>query len=227
MLTKKFWNLLDLEFKMLLSFGFCFVLYVVDLRDHSLSMAGGGLVRMKGRGGSPKIIGSLKGNIENMPIGVWGGPQLFNNWFIIKIKANINFIIKTLIPITVTISRERLICSVPADHTAGRKFGFFFGGGGGHELFVFITRGQEFSIWFMIDITNPPPAINNEWSLTDIFVGLHFKNYMYIETFKKQFLYKSFYYKHFVCFINEEFPTLEMKKVRWSKTLGPFIYGRK
>ena len=39
------------------------------------------------------------------------------------------------------------------------------GGGGGDELFVFITRGQQFSIWFMIDITNPPPAINNEWSL--------------------------------------------------------------
>ena len=25
--------------------------------------------------------------------------------------------------------------------------------------------GQEVSFWFMIDITSPPPAINNEWSL--------------------------------------------------------------
>ncbi len=34
---------------------------VVDcLRDHSLFMAGGGLVRMKG-GGAPKILGSLRG----------------------------------------------------------------------------------------------------------------------------------------------------------------------
>ena len=34
-----------------------------------------------------------------------------------------------------------------------RNLAFFLrwgGGGGGHELFVFITRGQEFSIWFMI-----------------------------------------------------------------------------
>ncbi len=43
----------------------------------------------------------------------------------------------------------------------------------------------------------------------DIFVGLDFKNDMYIETFKKQ----SFYNKHFTCFINEEFPTLEMRMV--------------
>ena len=30
---------------------------------------------------------------------------------------------------------------------------------------IFINGGQEVSVCFMIDITNPPPAINNEWSL--------------------------------------------------------------
>ena len=37
---------------------------------------------------------------------------------------------------------------------------------GGYGFFVFLNkRGQEVSFWFMIDITSPPPAINNEWSL--------------------------------------------------------------
>ena len=32
--------------------------------------------------------------------------------------------------------------------------------------FLFLNKGgQEVSSWFMIDITSPPPAINNEWSL--------------------------------------------------------------
>ncbi len=42
--------------------------------DHSLFMAGGGLVKMKGGGGgggaSPKILGSLRGVMENTSIGV-------------------------------------------------------------------------------------------------------------------------------------------------------------
>ncbi len=60
------------------------------------------------------------------------------DWFSVKIKTNINSIIKILVLIIVTISRERCSndlahYSVPADHTAGTKFGFFFfflGGGG-------------------------------------------------------------------------------------------------
>ncbi len=42
----------------------------LHVRDHSLFMAGGGLVKMKGGGGSSKILGSSRGFIENMPIGV-------------------------------------------------------------------------------------------------------------------------------------------------------------
>ena len=37
---------------------------------------------------------------------------------------------------------------------------------GGSWIFCFLDKGgQEVSFWFMVDITSPPPAINNEWSL--------------------------------------------------------------
>ncbi len=85
-------------------------------------MAGGGLVRMKGGGG---------GVTQNSRQFEGGGGHrkyanshlLFNNWFSVKIKTNTNFIVKILIPITVTISRERcpnnprlITCILPADH---------------------------------------------------------------------------------------------------------------
>ena len=47
---------------------------------------------------------------------------------------------------------------------------------GGSWVFCFLNKGgQEVSFWFMIDITSPPRAINNEWSLTlkNDFVKLH------------------------------------------------------
>ena len=116
--------------------------------DHSLFMAGGGLVKMKGGGGgggaSPKILGSLRGVMENTSIGVWGGRLLLNNWF--SVKININFIIKILIPITVTMSRQ-WCPNNPAHYLLSSSGPYsrheIFGEGGVIELFVFITRGSR------------------------------------------------------------------------------------
>ena len=37
---------------------------------------------------------------------------------------------------------------------------------GGSWIFCFLNKGgQEVSFWFMVHITCPPPARNNEWAL--------------------------------------------------------------
>ena len=44
----------------------------------------------------------------------------------------------------------------------------FIKGGGGVMGFCFLNKGgQEVSFWFMVDVTSPPPAINNEWFLSN------------------------------------------------------------
>ena len=45
---------------------------------------------------------------------------------------------------------------------------FFLGGGGVHELFVFITRGSRV-FYYVYDRYYQPPDINNEWSPSNLY----------------------------------------------------------